>query len=88
MKSVPLECVPSSKIWVIVTESSGIPCVYHIGDWFLTEDRFLFLYTESEKDDYPLAIINLAMAGSIDFSKEKPETITIDEFLKDKEDEV
>ena len=85
MKNVPLEFVQSSKYWAIVTGGDGIPCVYEIGDYTLTEDRFLYLWADTNKDDYPLSIINMAFSGSVDFSKERPDTISIEEFLQNDE---
>lgn len=73
------------KMWAIVVGADNIPCVYQIGTYTLTPDRMLFLWESTDKDTYPITIVNMAHAGSVDFTKEKPATMTLEDFEKDLE---
>jgi hypothetical protein len=73
----------SDKVWVIVTDASGLPLVHEIGDYLFSDvDPLLFLYTESNKDKFPLVIYNMTTIISVEFLKEKPEVISVEEFQK------
>jgi len=72
--------ISKPKIWAIVTGGDGIPCVYQVGDYEFTPRNILFLCENSSKDPYPLTIVNLAYKGSVDFTKEKPEMMTMEDI--------
>jgi len=67
------------KFWMVVTGSDGLPVAYEAGDYMLTEDRFLYIWN-NKGDERPRAIINLTLGGSVDFSDEPPEIMSLEEW--------
>lgn len=91
VKTIQPKTKEQSRYYVTVTMMDGMPHVYNVADHAISDFGFLYLYEESDKDKHPLAMINLGMAGTIDFSDNKPEIVMIEnleDMLEDLEQDV